>query len=536
MKRHLRRSLFVVFAALALAAAALLWPRAPEVRVAPMREGEQEIVWLSPATSASAWERFVTAVKSAAQRLDVETGWSGFTADAQGAFPRQTLNIPEVVLSLPDGRRLAFRWYKLTSDQKAEAWVRALVTPERQPLAFIGGSDSDRARDLADRLATRVGELGRGPGPLLLLTTATADLVRSPAGGDAPLNALYEGRTFRFCFTNKQMAAAVTEFLVSRSELRPDEGPFYLVLWGDDFYSIDLTQRFRESLGLWGAASWLAITPGTGGLPFSLAGVCGGDLSQPPETIDYSVGGFDQPNRWEGPIIERILETKSWYPRQQRPLLVLSAPSSQPARRFLRGLARAAPAEARRFVVATGDALPFNTVYRDRNVSWPVQDLPFDLVFFCHRNPVDAEAGFTPQDELRPIAAEGSAPATGTEDLLLYRDIVEALALASARDDGSRLGERLRQARWDRGRGGTGQGGVAFGGELPLLFDEAGLRRSGTGEHVVWLKPSIQGDRARPLATLEVWAWLAGGTAGRDWELRAALDARYEAAPPAERR
>ncbi len=528
-------TLVLLSAVLALGAAALvLWPRAQEVRPVPLGEGDYEVVWLYQATSASAWERFVTAVKSAAERLNGESSERRFGLVDDGAFPRQTTAVPEVTLTLPGGRRLAFRWYKLTSDQKTDAWVKALVTERRQPLAFVGGSSSDLARDLADRLADRANELGLASAPQLLLTSATADLVRAPDGAaEVPLNALYDGRTFRFCFTNRQMAAAVAEFVAARPELRPDAGPFYLVMWGDDPYSIDLTLRFREALGLWGAAAWLSATPGTGGPPVNLAAACGGDLSQPPETVDYSVGAFDQPNRWEGPTIERILETKSWSPAQRRPLLVLAAPSSSPARRFLRGLARAAPAEARRFVVATGDALPFNTVYRDRNVSWPIQDMPFDLVFFCHRDPVDPGAGFAAQDETHVAAADGAAPSTGTEDLLLFRDLVEALALAvatgAAPADGDALGRRLREARWDRGR-------VAFGGEHPALFDETGRRRSGTGEHVVWLRPSGNGDRVRPSATVEVWAWLAGERAGRLWELRATLDARYEAAPPPDRR
>ena len=66
---------------------------------------------------------------------------------------------------------------------------------------------------------------------------------------------------------------------------------------------------------------------------------------------------------------------------QRRPLLVVTG-QSQPSRRFLRALARSAPEAARRLVVATGDAIAFNTIYRDRQVAWPIQELPFALVFF----------------------------------------------------------------------------------------------------------------------------------------------------------
>src|SRR5262249_33015478 len=121
--------------------------------------------------------------------------------------------------------------------------------------------------------------------------------------------------------------------------------------------------------------------------------------------IPYSVGSFDQPNRREAQDAEWLMETKiTEHPRQERTLLVLAAPTSQPARRFPRGLARIAPAEARVFVVVTGDVLSFNTVYRDRKVAWPIQDLPFQLVFFCHRNPIDPAAGFVREDASNPGA------------------------------------------------------------------------------------------------------------------------------------
>ena len=193
-------------------------------------------------------------------------------------------------------------------------------------------------------------------------------------------------------------------------------------------------------------------------------------------------------------------------------------------------MARMAPAEARRFVVVTGDALSFNTVYRDRHVAWPVQDLPFELVFFCHRNPIDPAAGFLREDA---ASAGAAAPATGTEDLLLYMDIVAALVQASNQGEampanGAELGERLRQARWHDGR-------VSFGDEGPSLFDADGNRQSGTGEHVVWLRPAVEkadpktGKKARvlPRATIEVYGW-EGGAEGGSWRMLPRLDVDYD--------
>ncbi len=487
MRWLFRPSMLVLLSVvLAVGAAALvLWSPPPEIRAAPLRDDESEVVWLYPATNESTWERFVTAVSKAASRLAADYPGLEVRID-DAAFPRHTNAHPELAVTVRGGsQRLVFRWYKLTSDQNTRQWVAALLDGSRRPpLAIIGGNSSDQAREIALALKNEVARRHLATAPLLLLTAATADRVQVPGQPDpAALVSLHAGRTFRFCFTNQQMAEAVTRFVSARDELRPDPGPPYVAMWDDDAYSKDLTGRFCTVLQA-------PLAGGSGPAPLPVS-----------ETIDYSVGGFDQPNRWEAPAIERLMRTKiEKFSDQKRPLLVLAAPSSQPARRVLRGLARTAPAEARRFVVLTGDALSFNTVYRDRDVLWPVQDLPFDLVFFCHRNPVDESAGFLRGD---PQAAGTTAPATGTEDLLLDMDIVEALVQAVGQGDavpadGDALAARLRQARWREGR-------VAFGGDGPELFDGDGNRRDGTGEHIVWLRPDVQGARVLPQAAIEVY-------------------------------
>src|SRR5262249_62355637 len=124
------------------------------------------------------------------------------------------------------------------------------------PLAIIGGSSSDSARELAKNLQRYAKELQLPAEhrPLLLLTAATADRVapfnESKAGQPAaepaglPLMRLYPGRTFRFCFTNKQMAMAVSDFIWSRDDLRPDKDPVYMAQLNDDSYSHDLIDGF----------------------------------------------------------------------------------------------------------------------------------------------------------------------------------------------------------------------------------------------------------------------------------------------------
>src|SRR5207248_377764 len=105
------------------AAALVLWPRAPAIRAAPLRDDEAEVVWLYPATNESSWERFVTAVSRAADRLRADYPDLDVRID-DNTFPRHTTAHPELAVTVRQGSaRLLFRWYKLTSDQKTEQWV-----------------------------------------------------------------------------------------------------------------------------------------------------------------------------------------------------------------------------------------------------------------------------------------------------------------------------------------------------------------------------------------------------------------------------
>jgi hypothetical protein len=512
----------------------------------PVAAGEVEIVWLYPATNASSWERFVAAVKRTAERLQDDR--PGLQADANAAFPRQTTAVPEVSLSWPaSGPRFVFRWYKLTSDWKAGDWIEALLQRRPPPLAVIGGSSSDSAREVAAHLNRFAGDMPTEDRPLLLLTTATADRVVPYAEGEhasaaVPLTQLYPDRTFRFCFTNRQMAMAVSTFLWSRDDLRPDSDPAYLVRWNDDSYSRDLIDGFQRALRVvvardmanqwaWTASqvvfgSW---PPGRGGgvfpaqrLPINQLSpytASGFRLETPPQSLGIasSVGSFGTPNRHEAKAAGEILDVLQ-FQSQRHPLLIVSG-QTQPSRRLLRALIRAKPDLAGRFVVATGDAISFNTVYRDREVAWNAQELPFPLTFFCHHNPIDAEAGFRPGEQSDP---SGTAT-TGTEDLLLHGDIVEALLEAGIPTEAhpcanaADLAERLGRVRWHENRIVAGERGIP-------LFDESGQRRSGTGEHVVCLRPAWDEDfgyRLLPKATIEVWAWRhreSRGERGRVWE------------------
>src|SRR5438552_17675952 len=115
MKWLFRPSLLILAsAALAVVAGVLVfrgrtteaWPEPKAVR-----EGEQEIVWLYAATNATAWERFVTAVRKAAEQLQGEYPGLEVRTDEK-TFPGQTTAVPELSLSVgANAPRLVFRWY-----------------------------------------------------------------------------------------------------------------------------------------------------------------------------------------------------------------------------------------------------------------------------------------------------------------------------------------------------------------------------------------------------------------------------------------
>jgi hypothetical protein len=580
IKQLFRPSLLFALSAAAVVGAVVVVFQGPPAQgrpaPLPVAPGELEIVWLYTATNATSWERFVSAVKRTADRLRSEH--PGLQADVNAAFPQQTTAVPEVSLAWPsDGPRFVFRWYKVTSDWKTRDWIEALLRRSPPPLAIIGGSSSESARELATYLNQFAAGIPKDDRPLLLLTTATADRVTpyseassnadnaapSPSAG-LPLTELYPGRTFRFCFTNRQMATAVTDFIWWQDDLRPDMDPVYMAKWDDDSYSRDLIEAFGEGLHLvvakslanwWGWCSgnfaggqwhWLYMNGiGSGIFPadrhplipyqpwndFALA------VPPTPQVIDSSVGAYGTPNRYESKVARDLLDLLQEQEKfQKRPLLILTG-QSQPSRRFLRALIRAVPDLVGRFVVATGDAISFNTVYRDREVSWNIQDLPFPLVFFCHRNPIDPDAGFRAAGEPGAAADDvNGTAATGTEDVLLFGDMIEALLQAGAPTQGppvatAELAQRLTSARLQDDR-------IVVGAEGVRLFGDDGQRQSGTGEHVVCLRPVFNEtrDRLLPEATIEVWAWRrrdwARGERGQRWQrVGAPLSVSYSEAP-----
>lgn len=531
MNRLFRPSILLpAWVALTLGALALVlgpsWQGVPANRAVPMPvpAGDQEVVWLNAATSAVGWERFVASIHLLQESSDLDLQ----VVDDSNAFPSQTTAVPELAVTVRGRReRLWFRWYKLTGELDSSQWVRALARRDPPPLAIIGGGSSDRARDLARELNDARGRLAAPP--LLLITQATADHVEVEQGPEALMH-IYAGRSFRFCFTNQQMATAVIDFIWSQTDLRPDSEPVYLVRWQDDPYSKDLFNCFRTVLTgegysdslrrlhlaqlaarYWGS---LARFTAMGGLPPGMVwlGLHHGDLNLTgpafwSASIPYSVGAYNEPNRWEAEAAEKLIDEFDRRPEQRQPLVIVPA-MPQPARRFLRGLMRNAPFGAGQFVIATGDAVDFNTVYRDRRLAWPIQDVPFPLVFFCHRNPVDP-AAFEPDSTSEPNARPlpTGRTATGTQDLLLYRDIVATVTTAAFAKErlaanADVLRDQLLTLQTKDGR---------------ARFDGDGNPISGSGEYVVRVQPERTNGRIWPRAILQVWNRATDLNGARSW-------------------
>jgi hypothetical protein len=491
----------------------------------PLAVGDQEIAWIAPATSGDTWERLVAALRNLEETWPrVHPDLPGLRVEYDRAFLDLTADIPEITLNVGGNvpARLRLRWYKVSREARARAWVEKLSRRPTPPLAVIGGDTSDHALSLG-RTLRDFRDHWPGPAPLFLITTATAD--RYAEGPDPDLTEgtkwpklmdVYKGRSFRFSFTNTRMAQAVMDFVRNHHEVWIDvnaepavlaavlAGPgawlnltglaangflpsyaLYTLSWSDDRYSLDLSDRFVKVFTDTFGRSKAEDHP-----PRIIS-----------DKVDYSVGDFYQPNPSEAYAVDRLLPVLTGYRHQ---LLVLPT-GTQPARRFLRTLARRAPLDTRKLVVLTGDSITFNTIYRDRDIAWNILDMPLSLVLFSHRNPIDATAGFRAQAD-----ADHPAATTGTQDLLLHRDLMEALIGAAFRN-GQLLGNadelhmRLRLARWKRGRifvgdqaDGTAPAGIPF-------FDDDGDRHSRTGEHIVWLKPRLDRDRTLPRAVITVW-------------------------------
>lgn len=436
----------------------------PQAAPLAVPTGDQEVAWIHTTTNAATWERFVTGVVRSAAEVP------GLSVDDSRAFLESTTAVPELVLSRTGHPgKLHIRWYKLQSEVSTADWVKALAARNPAPLAVIGGGSTDRAIQLAEAMSQQAE--WKGDRPPLLITTATADLNKTDVPGGVPLVDLYEDRTFRFCFTNRQMAEAVVRFVFDGPDdrLRPPPAARVAVVkvaWDDDQFSKDLRNQFNEALERrFPAAGTLAVLENT--------------------TIPFSVGGYLSPNPRERDVAGFVADRLRTEP-DERVLLVLPT-TTQPARRLLHAIVQADPRNAAKLVVVSGDGLPLNAVLRDGEFAWPVSALPVPLVFFAHNNPVawDQPGTAPPNYAFRPP--------NGTEEEMHFGELAKVLATACfpphqpTTTGGDELIARLRE-RTD-------------------FFDPNGERNANAGEHVIVVSPG-----AKP--TLSVWRQGAKGA----WE------------------
>jgi hypothetical protein len=535
------------------------WGNTNDSNVKPLDGSDQEIAFIEPATSIDEWGRLVTALQL------TEMNWPKINPEMPAvkislddAFPLLTAEVPEVVFTFANNpaQKLWLRWYKITGEHEVASWVRKLRERPRQPLAIVGGSTSERAIKLARRLQDTYPDPEQ-PSPVLLITTATAEKTRK---GNSLIGS-YQNRAFRFSFTNQKMVESLLKFVERREFPERDKdwaqnlwvhrnadtatlagavasmvgtgefwntwsvlsGSPYLqpyamhaVTWMDERYSQDMTELFEQK--------------------FFERNPQGEFFHETP--IRYGVGGFFHPSPEEQFAVGIFLARRTGVTPHS--FLVLPTQTVR-MRRFLINLRQRSPLDARNLVILNGDAISFHSVYRDRDVVWNILDLPYSLVFFSHRNPIDYAAGFTWTKDDRPEAERGfpQRGTTGTHDVLLYRDIFEALLYAIG-DRGNLLSDprqvrrRLQATCWYHPppeKVGLETARVCNAEVHPLigaqrLFDADGNRQSHTGEHIVWVKPNFTEERVDMTSKISVW-FMQPITSGGAWQLLDSHDALY---------
>jgi hypothetical protein len=512
--------------AIAVAASRLPWIRGSRTAAdpKPVPSGDLEIAWVHNPTSFESWDNFVWGVKRAEM---VEDGSpSDLQVDDSGAFPHRTTAVPEIVIRRKgyDGS-LRIRWYKVTDIATQEAWVNALAARNPPPLAILGGWSSDRAKELAVAMRDKNWPASR---PLLFLITATADKVDpeddNTSGDQGPsLISVYD-RSFRFCFTNRQMADAVTDFVLSDPTLRPGSigwpglrtitaaaagtltavtalaaetkielpsFPAFAIEWKDDPYSTDLSYKFRE-------AFQQRTGPGSG-LP---------RLEMRVNPVPFSTGRMNRPNPVEAEVAEHILNNLP--PQGTRTVFVVPSVTA-PTRRVLRSLVQGNPAVGRKVVAVTGDGLGVNTFFRDRDFAWPVRSLPIPVVMFTHADPFGWDipgSGPAPPKGYELETPLPGAVRSSTEDIQLFTRLTRVVASGifpggstTIVANSDALASNLKSLK-------------------PAFFDKDGNRVSGRGEHIVVLRPVFPGEAPPDRPHLDAWLEVYSNQAEiKGWQL-----------------
>ena len=368
----------------------------------------------------------------------------------------------------------AIRWYKMTSE------VTAGALGPRPGRAGPGPAGGDRRRVERPRPGPGPGLAAGGPAagdrPLLLITTATADEVTpdpdAAAGGPgapaAKLIDVYDERSFRFCFTNRQMAEAVTDFVFGTGRCGPArwsgrgcgwhaggrrpvgrgrraDGPVprppphvFAVAWQDDPYSADLAWQFRYCIhrrfGPGGAAAGRpAPRVPRGRHPVQRRQVL---HAQPAR------GRERRRHRPRGPAAARPAGAAGAADHRRR------RPGGSCGR-----CARPRRSIDRRLVAVTGDGMGVNTIYRDGEFAWPVRSLPIPLVLFTHNDPFAWDAPGAARPRRR---GTHSRRPNSTEDVLHFTEIGRVVAEAAFPAAGDRRTDGPPRRRPGRRAAGAG--------------------------------------------------------------------------------
>ena len=287
----------------------------------------------------------------------------GCSLEVSSAFPSESATIPEFRVRFKT-KSLIWRWYR---DDEDSLVTEKLLQRNPPPLALVGGTSTDSAKQLAESLA--LAKTSRFlEKPVLMLTTATADYLNYTGGSEPKqikLLKLHEGLTFRAGFSNNHMAKVLIDFLKSQSVWTGPLPAPWIMKWEDDPYATDLMKAFHTS---W--ENLPGLHKSTTEIPYSIA-------------IKSSIGGITRPNEDETYAASVFIERASKFTNLESNWLVLCG-QILPSRRLLKVMSRGTESRMRGLTVVAGDTLGFNTIYRDWQELWPSIDLPYRLVFFCH--------------------------------------------------------------------------------------------------------------------------------------------------------
>ena len=462
-------------------------------RLPDIPDGDQELAWIHAATSGATWERFVAGV------LRVRHDRPIVQIDDSRAFLDQTTSVPEVVIGL-DGAagRLHIRWYKLTSETDNAYWVRRLAKRGRPPLAFIGGGTSERAYDLAQALAAQKEWAGQPPLLLDHHRHRQHDLFRIGRGartgrvGPHHAHGCLPRSLVSLLLHESANGAGGGRFSVEPTRSAADRQSIPGAC-GSRRAGVEpvgrhrLVGRPRHGMFAGGHGSRMGRRPV---LDRFVAAISRGVS---PAGLAADVGqGHAEHSVQRGRILsaQRLGGASGGVSARRTARRAASAASAGPAGvggagspSIASGHERA-PLAGRSLIAVTGDSININNVYRDTDIVWSSRRCRFRSSFLpirtrslgtrcaCRRSTAPVSVA----------ASDGLLPPNGTDDVLLFRDLVDILvANAYGGTDATKkelvdspdvLAKRFRSLD-------------------PPFFDASGDRRGGRGEYVVALRPQF---------------------------------------------